>query len=381
MKKWIRNLSIVSRDTRSHFAVAIALVTVLPVLVTICVIRRGGFDAAEQLVIGGLVALLATLGYVMIMRVLHSIVRLRQCMEDIVAGELPEEVVLEKTTSDLEAIEHSVNMLVSRLKQRIEAAEREKDRVEKDLQQAEKLRSVGMMAATIAHEINTPTQFIMENVKFLSETFGEAFEMFGSSDQATAAMRKEIAEALADSQEGLSRIAGIVRAAGDFSRISSDDRTDVDINRVIRSAASISQLEWKYVADMDLDLDPGLPPVSCVWGDMNQVMLNLIVNAGHAVSEVTDGGKNGKGRITIRSRRDDDRVVITVSDTGPGISPDIAARIFEPFFTTKKAGGTGLGLSIAHSLVVKKHGGHLSCGTAAGGGAIFTVRLPCARTL
>ena len=163
----------------------------------------------------------------------------------------------------------------------------------------------------------------------------------------------------------------------DFSHPGVEEKTAIDINQAIESTVTISRNEWKYVAEMETDLDRDLPPVLCLAGELNQVILNLIVNASHAIADVVGDGSGGKGTITIGTRRDGDWVEIRVTDTGAGIPEGIRSRIFDPFFTTKQVGrGTGQGLSIAHSVVVDRHGGEISFETETGKGTSFLIRLP-----
>jgi signal transduction histidine kinase len=150
----------------------------------------------------------------------------------------------------------------------------------------------------------------------------------------------------------------------------------VDINRALDSTILVSRNEWKYVAELKSDFDPELPPVPCVAGEMNQVFLNLIVNAAHAVGDVVrDTGR--KGAITVATRRNGDWAEIRIRDTGAGIPDEIRTKVFDPFFTTKEVGkGTGQGLSIAHAVVVQKHQGSIDFESRVGAGTTFLIRLP-----
>ena len=151
----------------------------------------------------------------------------------------------------------------------------------------------------------------------------------------------------------------------------------MDLNQAIESAVTISRNEWRYVAETVLELDRTLQPVSCYPADLNQVLLNLIINASHAIENVVGPEPEEKGRITISTSHGEDWVEIRVSDTGSGMPEEVRERIFEPFFTTKEVGkGTGQGLAICHSVIVEKHGGALSCETAPNKGCAFVIRLP-----
>ncbi|MEW5772824.1 MAG: PAS domain S-box protein [Thermodesulfobacteriota bacterium] len=270
------------------------------------------------------------------------------------------------------------------------------------LLQAQKLESIGQLAAGIAHEINTPTQYVANNTEFLARAFGDMLGLCdrcaGLAEQArrgqacglsaagieaemerldVAFLKEEIPRAIAESREGLERIAAIVRSVKHFAHPVGEAKRHEDLNEGIRSAVTVSTNEWKYVSEMVLDLDEDLPSVPCVLGEINQVVLNLITNAAHAIAQVLGEGSARKGRITIGTRRDGDWVELRVSDTGSGIPAGIRSRVFDPFFTTKPVGqGTGQGLAISHTIVVEKHGGSIRFETEEGRGATFIVRLP-----
>jgi signal transduction histidine kinase len=283
----------------------------------------------------------------------------------------------------------------------------ERKRAEEALRQSEiqllmaqKLESIGQLAAGIAHEINTPIQYIGDNAKFLDEAFRDLLRFFepntelasalrnsGRADLVTALdqtvqnldlnyLRDEIPKATEQLLEGVAQVARIVRAMKEFSHPGPVEKAPVDINRAIESTILVSKNEWKYVAGLTTDLDPELPPVPCMAGEFNQVMLNLIVNAAQAIGDVVRGS-NRKGSIRIGTRRDGEWVEVRVSDTGTGIPEDIRARMFTPFFTTKEVGkGTGQGLAMAHAVIVKKHQGTIRFESETGVGTTFVVRLP-----
>ena len=271
---------------------------------------------------------------------------------------------------------------------------------ESQLRMAQKLESIGQLAAGIAHEINTPIQFIGDNAKFLDEAFRdlvgfvephmELASALRNPDHANFAtaleqagqnvdvdyLRNEIPKAIEQLLEGVAHVAKIVRAMKDFSHPGPVEKVPVNINLAIESTILVSKHEWKYIAELTTDLDPDLPPVPCVASEFNQVILNLIVNAAHAISDVVRDS-NQKGCIRISTHRDGGWVEVRVSDTGAGIPENIRAKIFTPFFTTKEVGkGTGQGLAISHSVIVKKHQGTISFESEVGAGATFVVRLP-----
>jgi signal transduction histidine kinase len=187
---------------------------------------------------------------------------------------------------------------------------------------------------------------------------------------------QEIPQALEQASEGLRRVTDIVRSIKEISH-PGQQRQPADINRLLEASLTVSRNEWKYVAEVDRQLDPDLPPVECVPSQCHQVFLNLIVNAAHAIAEKNGSHPEVKGRITVRTRRDGDWVEVEIEDTGVGIRPEIQSHIFEPFFTTKPVGkGTGQGLAIARSIIVDKHHGEITFRSEVGKGTTFIVRLP-----
>ncbi len=274
----------------------------------------------------------------------------------------------------------------------------ERKDLEIQLRQAQKLESIGQLAAGIAHEINTPIQYIGDNATFLQGAFRdlvgvlEAYEG-GRREAAGGAahlaeiesaigkadldyLRVEVPRSIEQTLEGVARVANIVRAMKDFSHPGGEVKIPSDLNRMIESTLTVSRNEWKYVAEVETDLDPSLPPVTCLPGEINQVLLNLIVNAAHAIGDVVKE-RGGKGRIRVSTRRAGDRAEVRVSDTGTGIPEAIRSKVFDPFFTTKPVGkGTGQGLSIAYNVTVKRHGGAIDFQTEVGEGTTFIVSLP-----
>ena len=272
--------------------------------------------------------------------------------------------------------------------------------LEFELQQAQKLESVGRLASGIAHEINTPVQFVNDSLHFVREAFHDALRVIGAYGQMRRAaasgegleqavfaageaeqaadldyLVENVPKALDRSMDGLSRITTLVRSMKEFAHPDQKTKTDADLNRAIETTLIIAKSEYKYVADLVLDLGP-LPPVSCHIGELNQVFLNLVVNAAHAIGDVV-AGTDHRGQIKVVSRAEGSEVVVAVSDTGAGIPEAVRAKIFEPFFTTKQVGkGTGQGLAIARSVVVEKHGGTLTFETAPGRGTSFFIRIP-----
>ncbi len=263
------------------------------------------------------------------------------------------------------------------------------------LQRAQRLESIGQLASGIAHEINTPAQYVSDNIRFLQDactSLTALLDLVAAPDhgdtaawclavrEAAAAMdidflREEIPHALAQSGEGLSRITRIVRAMKEFSH-PAQEKIAIDLNHAIQSTVTVATNEWKYVAEVVTDLDDSLPQVQVVPSDINQAILNLVVNAAHAIAEVVGDGAT-KGTITVSTRRAGGSVEIRVGDTGCGIAPEIIDRIFDLFFTTKPVGkGTGQGLSQVYDTVVTKHGGHIDVESVPGQGTTFILHLP-----
>jgi two-component system NtrC family sensor kinase len=266
------------------------------------------------------------------------------------------------------------------------------------LAQAQKLESVGQLAAGIAHEINTPTQYIGDNVRFLKDTFLDLTSLFAVYEDLLAAARAdtltpkaiqrtvkavdldfllaEIPRAIEQTLEGVGRVATLVSAMKEFSHPGTKEKIPLDLNHAIQSTLTVARNEWKYVADVTTAFDPLLPHVSCHPGEFNQVVLNLIVNAAHAIGDVV-GDSGDKGTIHVQTRDLPGGIELRIGDTGAGIPARVRDRIFDPFFTTKKIGkGTGQGLAIAHSVIVDKHHGSIHFETAEGAGTTFVIRLP-----
>ncbi|HLK55666.1 MAG TPA: ATP-binding protein [Chthonomonadaceae bacterium] len=277
----------------------------------------------------------------------------------------------------------------------------ERKLLESQLVQAQKLESIGQLAAGVAHEINTPIQYIGDNVHFLQKGFLTLYDMRVKFLQLLALSREEaltpeiaaqaerdarkasieylleeIPKAIQEAQEGIQCVSRIVQAMKQFAHPGTEEMTPTDINRAIESVITVARNEWKYLADVVTDFDAELPLVPCLPGDFNQVVLNLLVNAAHAIADAVEASGD-KGVITLSTRNLGDQVEIRIQDTGTGISDAARSRIFDPFFTTKEVGkGTGQGLSIAHSIIVNKHRGQILFETEMGKGTTFILRLP-----
>lgn len=278
----------------------------------------------------------------------------------------------------------------------------EKKKIEAQLVFLQKMDSIGRLAAGIAHEINTPMQYIGDNMVFLMNAFTDMCKFYRHfsdlvsllesktiTDSFISMVRKEkdqldmdfliseIPIAIEQSMKGIERVSKLVLAMKDFSHPGTKEKAFSNINSAIEGTITISRNEWKYVAELKTDLDPNLPTVFCVISEINQVVLNMIVNAAQAIKDLTPRCSTEKGKIIITTRKEGDFVHILVSDTGGGIPQPIMDKIFDPFFTTKEVGiGTGQGLAIAHNIIVNKHGGKINVESELGVGTTFIITLP-----
>ncbi|MHB8863295.1 MAG: two-component system sensor histidine kinase NtrB [Pirellulaceae bacterium] len=278
----------------------------------------------------------------------------------------------------------------------------ERRRMESQLVQSQKMESVGQLAAGIAHEINTPTQYVGDNMRFLEDAFQDLSAVLVACKRlCTAAAERgilgelvtsvvaaadeadldylidEIPKAIGQSLDGVGRITKIVRSMKDFSHPGGEIKQAVDLNRALESTLTVCRNEWKYVAEVLTDFDPDLPLVTCLPGDCNQVFLNLFINAAHAISDKLADTPTEKGTIRVTTRRDGNWAEIRISDSGTGIPEEFRRKIFDPFFTTKEVGrGTGQGLTIARTVITAKHGGTIDVETKISQGTTFIIRLP-----
>ncbi len=277
--------------------------------------------------------------------------------------------------------------------------------LESDLRQAQKMEAVGVLAAGIAHEINTPMQFIKDNTRFTLESVTQILPMLekfrpgnqaGDSDADTARqvlfteseereieyMNGQLPMAIRETLEGLDHVISIVSAMKEFSYsgISRKTKSMVNINKCLNSAALLARNEIKYVADLVWHMHPQLPDILSYPDDLNQVFLNLLVNASHAIADKIKSktaGNGSKGLITVTTDVENESVRISIADNGKGMKETETPRIFEPFYTTKDVGkGTGIGLSIVHEIIVNKHNGRIDVVTELNVGTTFHIVLP-----
>jgi signal transduction histidine kinase/FixJ family two-component response regulator len=277
-------------------------------------------------------------------------------------------------------------------------------RLQAQLAQSQKLEAIGRLAAGVAHEINTPAQFVRDNLEFLqtgAESLREAAKLHqallaavqdGAANGDLAAAQKEalakldvdfvlreVVNAATEGLEGINRIANIVRALKEFSHPGGGELGKIDLRRAIESTVTVARNEWKYVARVETTIDPDLPEIDGFAGELNQVFLNLLVNAAHAIGEKSQGAAGATGHIRIRARRDGESVEIRFEDDGAGIPEAIRRKVFEPFFTTKPMGkGTGQGLALARNVIIGQHKGSIDFESKVGEGTTFILRMPIA---
>jgi PAS domain S-box-containing protein len=278
----------------------------------------------------------------------------------------------------------------------------ERKRAHAELLAGRQMALLGTLSAGVAHEINTPIQYVGDSLRFLREASDALLQLFDkvqgirqralqgepleeAAREATLAeedadlpyLRENMPQAFERCLEGLNRVTTIVRSLKEFAHPGGLEMAPADLNRLIRNTLAIAVNEYKYVAELQTELGE-LPPVTCHAGEIGQAVLNIVVNAAHAIGDVAKAN-GSKGVISVRTRQEGDTVLIAISDTGTGIPEDVRSRVFDPFFTTKEVGkGTGQGLAIAHSTIKERHRGELSFETQTPGGTTFFIRLPIA---
>jgi signal transduction histidine kinase len=260
------------------------------------------------------------------------------------------------------------------------------ERANKQLLQAEKLAAIGQLAAGVAHEINNPIGYVYSNMHSLEGYLNDLFRLTDSIETATSLdsikqlrdsidydfLKQDLKDLIAESSEGIDRVKTIIAAMKDFSHIGDDEFDFADVHKGINTTLKMVNNEVKYKAEIECDFGD-LPEIECIPSQINQVVMNFLINAAHAIE--------GFGKITLRTRQEDDWVWIEIEDNGHGISPDNIRRIFEPFFTTKPVGkGTGLGLSLSFN-IIEKHHGRVDVDSTPGKGTRFRIWLPVKQSL
>ncbi|HVY23350.1 MAG TPA: ATP-binding protein [Steroidobacteraceae bacterium] len=285
------------------------------------------------------------------------------------------------------------------LQERLIAEMKERERMAAELNLAQKLESVGRLAAGLAHEINTPIQYVGDSVYFIRDAYQDIKRYMDASRDFIASLPEELGDAnlraTADDirttidyefltaecpkaieriAEGADRVAGIVRAMKEFAHPGGQEHVAADINHALQTTLVVATNEYKYLAAMHTHLGE-LPLVVCNIGELNQVFLNLVVNAAHAIH---DAGRDvSSGEIHVHTEVEGDMAVIRIRDNGCGIPAEHLDKIYDPFFTTKEVGrGTGQGLAITRSIIVDKHGGKVSVNSTVGSGTEFILQIP-----
>ncbi|MGD9707522.1 MAG: ATP-binding protein [Candidatus Delongbacteria bacterium] len=279
--------------------------------------------------------------------------------------------------------------------------EEERERLKIEMQHGQRLQSIGTLAAGIAHEINSPLQFTNDNIDFIANSYQDIIKLVQTyknlmmschTDQDKENARntifdlekkinldfltKEMPEALSQTKDGLARIRKIVNAMKQYSNMNLEEKKAADLNKTLENAEIITRNEWKYHAELVNEFDPELPFCECYEPELNQVFMNLIVNAAHATKDAVDQKLVEKGIITVKTSHKDGRIIITIADNGTGIPEKIRERVYDPFFTTKDVGkGTGQGLAIANKTIVERHGGKIWFETEQNKGTTFYIEV------
>jgi signal transduction histidine kinase len=314
------------------------------------------------------------------------------------------EVLVDRETraemAELKQLLVNRTMELAATQKRLDDEQQERERMEAELRLAQKLESVGQLAAGVAHEISSPLQYVGDSVEFLSRSFSDVLSALAASQACVSALaetgqaesltatarqtlevldidylQKQVPRALARTLEGLDRVSSIVQAMREFAHPDVKEKAPADLEQALSTTLTVCRNEYRDVAELHTDWG-AIPLVECHLGAINQVFLNLIVNAAHAIRDVV-GETGRKGLISVRTRSDGRVVTISIEDNGSGVPESIRNRVFDPFFTTKAVGqGTGQGLAISRSIVVDKHGGKLTFESRVGRGTRFDVELP-----
>jgi len=340
----------------------------------------------------------------------HSVEEVRRLAPTLaivaLTGRADEQVALEVLQHGAQDYLHKDFLSAERLAQTLRFAIHRKQ-VEDSLQEREtalhqhqKLTAIGHLAAGIAHEMNTPLQFVGDNLFFVQESLAKLTALLTEvqelvADQAappTNALQRlrdaardaevpyllaELPDAVEQCRGGVRHVARIVRAVKEYCHPGHGQRQRVPLGPLVDRILAVTRHVWKDVADVGVELPDDLPEVWCYAEDLGQVLLNLLVNAAQAIAARLGSEPGSKGHITIRAQARDDGFAIAIADTGTGMSARVRERIFQPFFTTKPIGqGTGQGLYMAYNIIVEKHRGAIEVDSEEGVGSTFTLRLP-----
>ena len=347
------------------------------------------------LAVGFYLVLISSLGFITYKSLASPLRKLEQAAESSIDHNKPFSMV-EVGPYEIRSLTRRLQGLIFGLEETVESRTRElKERtiqlqteihqrkeLETQLVHAQKMEAVGQLASGIAHEINSPSQFANDNILFLKDAVEGFIAEIDQTDKAPDEkeilfLKENAPQAVEQAKEGIGRITTIVKSMKNFAyRDANSEKKPNDLNQAIRSTSVVATNEWKYHADMQLNLDETLPMVPCNVGEINQVVLNLIVNGAHAIRDRFEDGQKGTLVVSSKHYPDADCAVISITDNGGGIPEKVQSRIFEPFFTTKDVGvGTGQGLAIAHNVIVKSHGGQIWFESKQGEGTTFHIKL------
>jgi signal transduction histidine kinase len=370
--------SMCHRGVRAHFDVAVAMITVIPFL---CVLALSSPDIkgflnmwGRAIVFGIGFVVSPILGYIILARYPAAIIKLRDYLGDIVRGELPDEVDLLTDEVDVQAVEHAVNAILGRLKDRVQRVTAVNDQLQDALLQSRKLEAVGTLAYGVAHEIATPLQIVRSNHQFICEV---SSKLIAAKDSQLAV---ELRACTIQAESAIDDISTTLTALRDFAPQGrrAPSRALTDLNDIIRTTVALTRNEWKYAAEVHFDCDESVRPIMCAPGELKQVVVNLTMNAVQAIQAQQEArGDKEKGRIRFTTRSVAEGVAIEVSDNGCGMSTETVPRVFDPFFS---AGGNGLqhgrGLSLAYASIVHDHAGSITCSSTQGEGTTIRFTLP-----
>lgn len=376
-----------SRGAYIHFAVAISLSAVLPLLVVLYFLRSESatvsLSTVQWIFIGIFILVVVTSGYVLLWRYPATIVRLRSCLASIVNAELPEMVDLSAGEQDIEDIEIALNRVLEMLREKLHVVESQKTDLERQLFRTRKLEAIGTLAAGIAHEINTPLQLIGNNAEFIDKACSDMLlaverNKDGPDREQLDFLRNELSDACNSIEGGVARVANIIKAIQDFTKGGDEKQQQpIDLNQTIETILEITRNEWKYHSRVETDLDSELSFVNCFPGEIKNTITSLLLNSTQAIEQKRQEGDKEMGLISISTRLEGKKAIISIADNGCGIPEKFHNRVFDPFFTTREVNsGKGCGLTFAHTSIVKRHGGTIDFVSEENKGTVFTLTLP-----